>query len=116
MRSTFPAGRAAGRLTLDVLPFGLVCWAPDRSDRILFTGGDHRLYLTDFPEGAGTGREPASPRPLRWRTEPPGVGEFRFRNPCWPGKPALGGRLLVALNYREADRGRIGACTSGGCN
>jgi hypothetical protein len=102
LRRTFPPGGAIGRLALDVLPFGLPCWAPDRGDRVLFAGSDRRLYLAEFPEVEGPRcHEPTPPRPILWRAEPPGEGAFWLQDPCWPSDPALGGRLLVALDHRE---------------
>src|SRR5271170_5801221 len=47
-RYTVPAGQTVDRFPLDVLPSGLLCWAPDRSDRVLFAGSDYPLYLYDF--------------------------------------------------------------------
>jgi hypothetical protein len=102
MRCAFPAGRVLDQVKIDVLAFGRPCWFPDGSDRILFAGGDRRLYVCDFGEVRRAGRSnPAQPRALRWEVEPPGVGEVWFHDPCWPGRPALGGRLIVALALAE---------------
>ncbi len=102
VRSTFPAGRVLDQVKIDVLPLRQPCWFPDGSERILFAGTDCRLYVFDFAQVRRAGRsDPAPPRALRWEVEPPGVSEGWIRDPCWPGAPALGGRLIVALNRTE---------------
>ena len=104
-RYTFPAGRLLERVLLDVPPIGPVCWSPDRSDRILFAGGDSRLYLHDFATGMRTNRfAPApTPRPLQWQGTPPGGGPVLIHDPCWPAVPGLGGRLLASMTLYEDD-------------
>jgi hypothetical protein len=64
-RCTYPAGRVLGRVVFDRMPSGPVCWSPDRGDRILFAGGDGRLYLYDLPLGERPGILMSSPRPIR---------------------------------------------------
>ncbi|WP_074317148.1 hypothetical protein [Singulisphaera sp. GP187] len=52
-RSTFPASSSVERVDLEIPIWGRPCWSPDRSDRVLFTGGDGRLLprrLLDNPE------------------------------------------------------------------
>ena len=102
-RYSFPAGRLLDRVALDHSLFGRVCWSPDRSKRILFVGGDLRLYLHEFSdEEEDRGFAAASrPRPVVWRGVPPGVGPVRFQDPCWPSATALGGRLIVSLYLGE---------------
>src|SRR5262249_52790633 len=105
-RFTFPAGRVLNQVKIDLLPSRRPCWFPDGTDRILFAGNDRRLYVFEFPEVRGTGRSDAAPpRALRWEVEPPAAGEVWVGDPCWPGAPALGGRLIVAL-YRVEDPSR----------
>jgi hypothetical protein len=104
-RFTFPPGPVVDRIGLPIAPVEPPCWSPDRSDRVVFVAGDRRLYVYDFPEGRGTrdrGPDPAPPRPLLWAIDPPGVGTVMVRDLCWPGAPALGGRLLVALLWQPA--------------
>jgi hypothetical protein len=101
-RWTFPEGRVLDRIAIDLVPFAPPCWFPDRSDRIVFAAGDGRLYLLAFPdaghaEGAWTA---ARPRPIRWAIAPPEGDAPFIRDPCWPSGPALGGRLVVAINFR----------------
>jgi hypothetical protein len=104
-RWTFPPAPVVDRVGLAIAPVEPPCWSPDRSDRVVFVAGDRQLYVYDFPEGRGTrgrGPDPAPPRPLRWEIDPPGVGTVMVRGFCWPGAPALGGRLLVALLWQPA--------------
>jgi hypothetical protein len=102
MRCAFPAGPVLDQVKIDVLASGRPCWFPDGSGRVLFAGGDFRLYVFGFPQVRGAGRSEAEPpRPLRWEVEPPGVSEVRVWDPCWPSAPALGGRLIVALSRIE---------------
>jgi hypothetical protein len=102
VRSTFPAGRVLDRVKTEVVPSRQPCWFPDGSDRVLFAGGDFRLYVFGFPQVRGAGRSEAEPpRPLRWEVEPPGVSEVWVRDPCWPSAPALRGRLIVTLSRIE---------------
>jgi hypothetical protein len=58
---TFPAGRVLDPVTLDVLPSGVACWSPDRSNRILFPSFSGALYLCDLPDpgvARGSGSNP----------------------------------------------------------
>jgi hypothetical protein len=102
VRSTFPAGRVLDRVKTEVVPSRQPCWFPDGSDRILFAGGDCRLYVLEFSR-AGRSRDPdpPAPREVRWQAAKPGVGEIQLRDPCWPSSPSLGGRLIVNLTCLE---------------
>jgi hypothetical protein len=102
VRYTFPGGEVLGRAAVEPLPAGRICWAPDRSDRILFAAGDGRLYRYDFPRGDHDGGDAgaARPRPLRWKGARRGGDVAHLQDPCWPDDPALDGRILVALNLR----------------
>ncbi len=64
-RVTFPGGRVLGRIAIEPVLNAPPCWFPDRSDRILFAGGDGQLYLLDFREAGGPGEAalPSAPRP-----------------------------------------------------
>ena len=108
VRLTLPAAEVLGRFpAVEPLPMGLVCWAPDRSDLILFAAGDGRLYRYDFPRGDDArGDGGARPERLRWRGETRETDLGLLRDPCWPGDPALGARILVALVPREAGDAR----------
>jgi hypothetical protein len=105
-RYTFPGGRVLGRTIIDPLPRWAICWAPDRSDRIVFAAGDGRLYRHDFAEGhAGLGEcEVAEPPPVRWHGKRRRDGGPWLQDPCWPDDPALGRRMLVALRPPQEDR------------
>lgn len=104
-RYTFPSGRLLDRVVLPVPPIGSVCWFPDGSDRILFAGGDHRLYLHDFMDGVEAARSSPAPRPraLQWQCDLPGEGPVQLQDPFWPAAPGLGGRLLVSMTLYQDD-------------
>ncbi len=104
VRLTLPAAEVLGRFpAVEPQPMGLVCWAPDRSDLILFAAGDRRLYRYDLPRGDDAqGDGGARPERLRWRGETRETDLGFLQDPCWPGDPALGARILVALIPREA--------------
>lgn len=102
-RCTFPEGLVLDRVGLDVSVWGRPCWAPDVSDRVLFTGGDGQLYLYDSPEVRTS--DPAPPQVLRWQTDALGTGVSWQRDPCWSSLPALGGRLLVSQLPRSSQSG-----------
>jgi hypothetical protein len=98
VRCTFPGGTVLDRVQSVVMATRQPCWCPDRSDRIVFAGGDRRLHVFDFP-GPRRSRDPdpPAPREVRWQAAKPGLGDVWLRDPCWPSAPALGGRLIVAL-------------------
>jgi hypothetical protein len=102
VRRTFPGGRVLDRVKTEVMATRQPCWCPDRSDRIVFAGSDLALYVFDFP-GARRSRDadPPAPREIGWQVAKPGAGDVWLRDPCWPSAPALGGRLIVALNCME---------------
>ena len=110
VRSTFPAGRILDHVAIDPVMVAPPCWFPDRSDRILFAGGDGQLYLFNFLEAGGTdgASRSARPQPVRWATVHPGSDPIHIREPCWPGGLALGGRLVAAI-YSSAPS-RMGRC------
>jgi hypothetical protein len=85
------------------VPASAPCWFPDGSDRILFAGCDGRLHGLALPEAGTAGGAATSlePRPVRWKTRPPGKGPTFLQEPCWPARELLGGRLLVALRYQR---------------
>jgi hypothetical protein len=103
IRCTYPSGRVLGRVVLDRMPIGPVCWSPDRGDRILFASGDGRLYRHEFPPEEWPGTVAASPRPIRWGCGPPGADGVFLQDPCWPGGPYPGGWLLAAVRVRQGD-------------
>jgi hypothetical protein len=103
-RCTYPDGRMLNRIAFELVPGGAPCWYPDRSDRILFAGCDGRLHELSLPgtEGPGDGATAIEPRPIRWKTRPPGKGAIHLQDPFWPGGGALGDRLLVALRFQRS--------------
>jgi hypothetical protein len=98
---TYPGGQILGSATLDNVPSGRVCWFPDRSDRILFAAGDGKLYNYTLPDDERLESRETLDRPIRWDTATPGAGRVMTWEPCWPCEPAMGGRLLVALDLQE---------------
>jgi hypothetical protein len=101
VRYTFPAGEILSRLTIENLATGRICWAPDRSDRIVFAGGDGQLYRRDLSVSRGAKPGEARSEPVGWGANAElGKEVLTIRDPCWPDEPSLGGCLLVALTPR----------------
>ena len=100
-RCTYPERRILDQVLLDPLPMSKVCWYPDRSDIIIYTAADGRLYRYAFSEGKKSPRSTIVPQPIRWEATTLGTGTIRFRDLCWSSNPALGGRLLASLSYCE---------------
>jgi hypothetical protein len=100
VRYTFPAGEILSRLTIERPTTGRICWAPDRSDRILFAGGDGQLYRRDLSLFRSTKPVDARSEPVGWGDAELGNEVLAIRDPCWPDAPSLGGCLLVALTPR----------------
>jgi hypothetical protein len=94
---TYPEGRVLARVVIEGMPPGRVCWAPDRSDRLLFAGTDGQLYSFDFPDAEKVGMPTPRPRLISWKCDPPGRHGVHLAGPCWPDAPALGGRILLSL-------------------
>jgi hypothetical protein len=102
VRYTIPAGGGSGLFRMDGFVAGRICWFPDRPDRILLVAADRQLYVFDLRTSSdGADPAPAVPRPVEWRTPPPGVGPVWHHAPGWPSIPALRGRLLVSLCYQD---------------
>jgi hypothetical protein len=100
-RCTYPEGRVLGRVAIEGMPPVCVCWAPDRSDRLLLVASDGQLYSYEFPAVEWAGVAPARPRPIPWGCDPPGIGMVHLRDLCWQGKSVPDGRLLVSLAVQE---------------
>jgi hypothetical protein len=105
VRYTFPAGEVVERTTIEPFAKAPVCWAPDRSDRIIFASGNGQLYCYDFAAGTSARHECGAwqPRPLRCEDEQlrdlkPWIGD-----PCWPSEACLGGHIVVSLVSRGLD-------------
>ncbi len=104
-RYTFPGRQLLDRVPIDVIPSSHPCWYPGTAPTILFAATNGQLYRLAFAERRGSGvdtnPEASRPRRLVWRCPPPGAGETWICNPSWPAEPRLGGKVLVALRYRE---------------
>ena len=102
-RYAFPEGRLLEGIGLEVTPIGRPCWFPDRSERVMFLGGDNRIYVYDLSTVRGGGGRDRAPslRTLRWRFDLEDVAtRWVFHEDlCWPSDPALGRRLLVAMEH-----------------
>jgi hypothetical protein len=108
VRCTFPAGQVVDRVEIDPLPRGSICWAPDRSDRIVFTAGDGQLYRYDFSRGDVRGGQPGASRPvlLHWASEYRRSGTPCIQDPCWPVQSMLDGQMLVSLVVWDSESRR----------
>src|SRR4051794_30125789 len=97
-RYAFPGGRTVEGRPCELMPWGRLCWSPDRGDRVVFAGGDGRLYRCDLPADARDAAPAACPLPIAWGSLPPGVVDVRTGDPAWPAGGGIGGRVLVALS------------------
>jgi hypothetical protein len=102
VRMTFPEGRVLDRVALDVLPASSPCWSPGTRARVLFGGGDGRLYRFDFEPADGVisaarGADD-QPRPLAWKCPPPGEKKAQVWSPCWPSDPRFARTILAAVS------------------
>jgi hypothetical protein len=112
-RYAMPSGRILNRIALEHMPASHPCWFPDMTARVIYAGGDGRLYKLDFEatDRDGTGDNPA-PHELVWRCPLP-ASQVAVRDPVWSGDPRLGGRLIASLQLWEGDghadvvRGRL---------
>ena len=115
-RYAMPSGRLISKNTVDVVPASRPCWYPGNVSRILYAGGDGRLYQVkfndkdrDFDDGLDSpddflgepDTEVASVE-IRWGCVPPG-GRVMIMDPFWSDDPRLGGRLIAALSIGNGD-------------
>jgi hypothetical protein len=105
VRMTFPEGRVLDRIAVDVLPASPPCWWPDTGARVLFGGGDGRLYRFDFEPPDGTAGADEQPRPLAWGCPPPGR-TVHLGSPCWPDDARFARTILVVISTYSADTPR----------
>jgi hypothetical protein len=85
---------------VNFLVAGSPCWLAGKPARVVFPGGDGRLYLQDLgeddePEHA---EDPSVRRMVSWNAVAAGFDRAILNDPVRPVVPTLGGRLFVALN------------------
>ena len=107
-RYTFPEGTLLNHVSSDVMPIAPPAWYPGTSARILFPGGDGRLYHFAFERTQPGSARPipdvdTRPRPIAWQCTGPGLGEPYISDVQWPDDARLGGYLVATLRWREAD-------------
>jgi hypothetical protein len=109
-RYTFPSGEALDRVSLDVMPVGRICFMPGRAARVVFSGGDGKLYRFTFEDdgdASTAGEGPARPVVVGWRERTAGPRPVALNDPIWPQETRLGGRLVVSLTLDlQTPRGR----------
>jgi hypothetical protein len=111
-RMSYPSGQVLERIDTTVFPSSPPCWFPGTMAKILFAGGDGRLYRFAF-EGAGDAATPgggrdAAPVPLTWQPGvSPGAGRVFIRDVCWPADARLRGLILVTLSAQERAGDRV---------
>ena len=99
MRCTYPRGEILERLLLDPsdpVPNGPIAWFPDRTDRIVFTSTDGRLYRYVLSSHGDSQSVVMRSRLIEWNCNPPMPGKILYtRDLDWPSEPPMRGRLLV---------------------
>jgi hypothetical protein len=98
---------------------GAPCWLPNSPRRVVFSGGDGRLYrqdlsLTDDDRGDAdtAGAQSGTPCRVTWTASEPADGKYFLSDPSFPPIPALKGRVLVSMTRRStqtAVKGRMGS-------
>ena len=108
-RYTFPGGQLLDQVPSEVFPVGPPCWMPGIRARVVFAGGDGRLYRFAFePDGpladSDERRKPVDsrPTPLEWACPKPGTGNVLVGDISWPEDPRMQGRMVVSLQLCEA--------------
>jgi hypothetical protein len=99
-RYSLPSGRVLNRVVVEAVPSTHPCWFPDMTARVIYTGGNGRLYRLDFDEADRDGGGDPAPQEVVWECKSPGPG-LMLRDPVWSIDPRLGGRLIVSLQYRD---------------
>ena len=111
-RYAMPSGRLISTTPGDTVPNSRPCWYPGHASRILFAGGDGRLYQMDFSGyDAELADEPidnedyladtemaVEPVAIAWACKPP-HDRMVISDPFWSDDPRLGGKLIVSLSY-----------------
>jgi hypothetical protein len=101
-RYSYPDGAVLDRIETDDLPFRAPCWYPGTGARVLFAGGDGRLYRYSFENAAiGKDRPMSRPEAIAVRPGVMPLERLYLTSPTWPTDPRLGGRLLVAVTHLD---------------
>jgi hypothetical protein len=87
-----PDGAEIDRIPLEVIPTSDPCWAPDGSDRIVFSAFNGRLYEYRRRGKSGVFVHQLGLGPA---LSPGSIGQIR--DLCWSTDPRLEGRLLVTV-------------------
>lgn len=101
IRLSLPDGKVIDRVESEAVPIAPPAWFPDTTARVVFPGGDGRLYRLNF-EDDSLGEPENTPVPLRWGVEKPGGSDVIMTEVCWPTHPAFSDRLIVSLSKLES--------------
>ncbi len=118
-RFRLPDGQVLDEVSLDILPVGRACWVPTRPGRVLFSAGDGKLYLYDFPGWsldpnepgvpAGTSSSSIKPTPVSWKGPSFLHRSIFIADPVWPSHSRI--RNLVFATAIPQDRPRSPSAT-----
>lgn len=108
----WPEKRLVAEIDMPSALTGRPCWLPGFAARAILSTADGRLHVVDFPTDDaaaedGQALEYPEPVPLTWRCDPPGEGVPFLSDSFCPYIPAIGGKLVVAMNRLTRVNGSI---------
>ena len=106
-RIAFPSGRILDQVnTLAMMPSSPPCWYPGQTARVLYAGGDGRLYQFAFESDDETRHAEGerSPVPITWGDVPAARGSVWVFDVYWPKDPRFGGRLFASITVDTKPR------------
>lgn len=113
VRLSVPEGTLIDQVDLTdcPLPSSAPSWSPGTLPRVLYPGGDGRIYRLDF-EAARPGlavgdRAERRPKPLTWRAPSAAAGESSTVDLSWPIDSRLGGKVLVSIYFHGLEGGLV---------
>ena len=82
---------------------GPACWIAGSVSKVVFPGGDGRLYYQELaPTDDEPDRSPAPPKAITWASKRPGQGGVAVFDPVYLTTPGFDGYVLVALNFASS--------------
>jgi hypothetical protein len=108
-RYLFPSGELLDHVSTETVPVSPPCWFPGTRARVIFSGGDGKLYHFAFEpepymkELDADAKGDLEPRPVIWRCPMPGEGNVFVSELNWPEDPRLAGCLVVSLREQATN-------------